>query len=311
MLATLNGMAGFYAGRFCMRVDFLCRPAVTVKLEKSVSAPGWTDRTRKEEHMPELPEVETLCRQLRQRVPHAKIKGTFILDSKLGKLDNLKGRGIASVTRLGKRIVFGLDDGRSLEIHLRMTGRLLWQEKPDIGEKPPHSRFILDLTPGRIIIVDPRRFATLSLVADVAKGNAAVDALKPGCPEALKEKGCNRSRSIKSFLMDQSIIGGIGNIYACEILYRAGLNPLRRTADLTSEDWRRVESAMVEVLSKAVVCRGTSISDWRDLFGCKGEYQKELRVYGREGKKCPHCGGIIQRVRLLGRGTWFCPNCQA
>jgi len=122
--------------------------------------------------------------------------------------------------------------------------------------------------------------------------------------------GRNRTRSLKSFLMDQQIIGGIGNIYACEILFRAGLSPLRQAASLSPDDWRRVQGAMVAVLSRAIDCRGTSISDWRDLFGREGEYQKELRVYGREGKKCRRCDGVVRRERLLGRGTWFCPNCQ-
>jgi len=258
--------------------------------------------------MPELPEVETLCRQLRQRIINVEIEGTSVLDSKLGTLENLKGQRIVSVSRRGKRIVLGLDNGKGLEIHLRMTGRLLWQEK---GEKPlPHSRFILDISSGRVIVVDPRRFATLSLIADSAQGGAGADALSPECAEVLIEKGRNRMRSVKSFLMDQQIISGIGNIYACEILYRVGFSPRRKTSDLVPDDWRRIERVMFAILSRAIDCRGTSISDWRDLFGREGEYQKELRVYGREGKKCRRCDGVVRRERLLGRGTWFCPNCQ-
>jgi len=256
--------------------------------------------------MPELPEVETLCRQLRQKIIDATINGASILDPKLGRLDDLKGRRVISVARWGKWMILGLDDRRGLEIHLRMTGRLLWQET---GEIPPHSRFVLDTSAGRVILVDPRRFATLALLADPSR-ETAVDALSPGNAEILMVKGRNRKRPIKSFLLDQQIIGGIGNIYACEILYRAGISPWRRTADLSSEDWQKVEREMAAVLSKAVDCRGTSISDWRDLLGRKGKYQEELLVYGRKGAQCPHCGGIIRRERLLGRGTWFCPNCQ-
>jgi len=259
--------------------------------------------------MPELPEVETLCRQLRQRIINVEIEGTFVLDSKLGTLDSLKAQRIVSVSRRGKRIVLELDNGKGLEIHLRMTGRLLWQER---GEKPPpHSRFILDMSSGQVIIVDPRRFATLSVVfLDAARESAVVDALNPGCAEVLIAEGRNRRRPLKSFLMDQQIIEGIGNIYACEILYRVALSPWRKTASLSPDDWRNVEDTMLAVLSQAIDCRGTSISDWRDLFGNKGEYQRELRVYGREGKKCLRCGGLVHRERLLGRGTWFCPDCQ-
>lgn len=260
--------------------------------------------------MPELPEVETLCRQLRQRMIHAKIEDSVLLDTRLGMRDNLKGRRVVSVMRRGKRIILELDNGRALELHLRMTGRLLWQERQETGEKPPHSRFILDLSCGRVIIVDPRRFATLSLVEHAVPEDPVADALDPGCAETLREKGRGRSRSIKSFLMDQRIIGGIGNIYACEILHRARLNPRRRTDGLSVGDWRRIGAAMTAVLTRAVDCRGTSVSDWRDLFGRKGEYQEKLRVYGRDGKKCPRCHGTILRTRLLGRGTWFCPNCQ-
>jgi formamidopyrimidine-DNA glycosylase len=258
--------------------------------------------------MPELPEVETLCRQLRTTVIDAKIEGTFILDGKLEMPANLKGRRVVSANRRGKRIVLGLSHGRRLEIHLRMTGRLLWQEAGT--EPPPHSRFILDLSSGRMTIVDPRRFATLSLIEDGTPGEGVVDALSPGCAEVLIAEGRNRTRPLKSFLMDQQILGGIGNIYACEILHQVGLSPWRKTASLLPDDWRKIENAMRMVLSQAIDCRGTSISDWRDLFGNKGEYQKELRVYGREGEKCLRCDGIVRRERLLGRGTWFCPNCQ-
>ncbi|OPY06571.1 MAG: Formamidopyrimidine-DNA glycosylase [Syntrophus sp. PtaB.Bin001] len=258
--------------------------------------------------MPELPEVETLCRQLQQIVINTRIEKTCILDSKLTIPDCLEGQSIVFVNRRGKNLVLGLNNGKRLEIHLRMTGRLLWQQE---GEKPPHSRFIMNLSSGRVIVVDPRRFATLSLVADKdQEDQLVVDALSPGCGEILREKGIKRMRPVKSFLMDQQIIGGIGNIYACEILYQAGLAPIRKTASLSPDDWMLVEKATAAILSKAIECRGTSISDWRDLFGHKGEYQNELRVYGREGKNCLRCGEIIKRVRFLGRGTWFCPNCQ-
>jgi len=258
--------------------------------------------------MPELPEVETLCRQLRTRIINEKIEGTFLLDSKLKMPDNLKGRRVVFANRRGKRILLGLNNGRRLEIHLRMTGRLLWQEAGT--EPPPHSRFVLDFSSSRLIIVDPRRFATLSLLEDEPQGAEVLDALSPGSAEVLSTEGRNRRRPLKSFLMDQQIIGGIGNIYACEILYQVGLSPWRRTASLSPADWRNIEDAMATVLSRAIDCRGTSISDWRDLFGNKGEYQKELRVYGREGEKCLRCGGTVSRERLLGRGTWFCSDCQ-
>ncbi|SEM38818.1 formamidopyrimidine-DNA glycosylase [Syntrophus gentianae] len=259
--------------------------------------------------MPELPEVETLCRQLRTKIIGLEITGTFILDGKIEMPGNLKGQRVISVNRRGKRIVIGMDNGKSLEIHLRMTGRLIWQETRAVP--PPHSRFVFDLSSNQVMLVDPRRFATLSLREEAIKQDEVVDALAPGCAEFLIAEGRNRRRPLKSFLMDQQIIEGIGNIYACEILHRVGLSPWRETASLSPDDWREMEKAMGTVLSKAIDCRGTSISDWRDLFGNKGDYQNELRVYSREGVTCLRCGGIIHRKRLLGRGTWFCPGCQA
>jgi formamidopyrimidine-DNA glycosylase len=110
--------------------------------------------------------------------------------------------------------------------------------------------------------------------------------------------------------MDQKVIAGIGNIYACEILHRAAINPLREACSLSRDDWRDVTKAAEAVLTRAVECRGTSISDWRDLFGQPGLFQHELAAYGREGDPCPRCGKIIVRRRLSGRGTWFCPSCQ-
>lgn len=258
--------------------------------------------------MPELPEVETLCRQLRSKILSSRIAGMSILDSRLQLPEHVKGQRVSSVTRRGKWIVIELDDGKRLEIHLRMTGRLLWQEKE--ATLPMHCRLVFDLCSHQVVIVDPRRFATLSLVAGGEGPDGAVDALAPGCAETLIAKACKRRRPLKSFLMDQGIIRGIGNIYACEILYRTGLSPRRETAGLSPDDWRNVEKAIGAVLKKAIDCRGTSISDWRDLFGNKGEYQKELLVYGREGQKCPRCGERVHRERLLGRGTWFCPGCQ-
>ncbi len=266
------------------------------------------DREQEVTPMPELPEVETLCRQLRQKILAARIEGTSVLDGKLGGLEDLKGTRVISVARRGKGIVLELDEGRELALHLRMTGRLLWQEG---GEPlPPHSRFILEFSSGRIVLVDPRRFATLAVGSATPRRKTATDALSPECVDALIAKSSRRRCSVKSLLLDQQVIGGIGNIYVCELLFRAGISPCRQAAELSPDEWRRVGEAAAAILSRAIDCRGTSISDWRDLFGRPGEYQEELRVYSREGRPCHRCRGTIRRERLLGRGTWFCPNCQ-
>jgi formamidopyrimidine-DNA glycosylase len=110
--------------------------------------------------------------------------------------------------------------------------------------------------------------------------------------------------------MDQKAIAGIGNIYACEILHSAGISPTRPAAALGEPEWRKIFSRARSVLKKAIVGRGTSISDWKDLYGCAGENQNELRVYGKEGEACARCGGIIVRIRQGGRSTFYCPQCQ-
>ena len=258
--------------------------------------------------MPELPEVETVCRQMSSVIAGARVRRVDILDARLGRGGNLKGRQVLSVMRQGKGVVIRLDEGRVIRLHLRMTGRLLWGEAR--RETLPHTRLTIAFDRGRLDLIDPRRFATLSFEDS------------PGCPapvgnpledfdaEALIESAARRKLPVKSFLLDQKAIAGIGNIYACEILHAAAVDPFRMAASLTKTEWRKVASAAKRILAKAVACRGTSVSDWLDLFGRKAEYQKHLRVYGRAGKGCPRCRGGIIRKPLGGRGTFYCPSCQ-
>jgi formamidopyrimidine-DNA glycosylase len=110
--------------------------------------------------------------------------------------------------------------------------------------------------------------------------------------------------------MDQRLIAGIGNIYACEILFTAGIDPRQPSSGLSPAEWRKVAKISVAILERAVACRGTTVSDWRDLFGCSGTNQNHLTVYARQGETCRRCGGKIERITQGGRGTWFCPSCQ-
>ncbi|MDP2725583.1 MAG: bifunctional DNA-formamidopyrimidine glycosylase/DNA-(apurinic or apyrimidinic site) lyase [Syntrophales bacterium] len=258
--------------------------------------------------MPELPEVETLCRQLRELIAGKKILAIRILDSKLENMENLEGRTVHLLCRAGKGLHFRLDDGRVLMLHLRMTGRLLWQTDQPVPAS--HTRFIMQFDCGRLDLIDPRRFATLGVQNENPVPKAEFDPLGNFSPRLLWERGGKKTLPIKSFLMDQRYIAGIGNIYACEILHEISISPRRKTKDLSLAEWRKLVIAAREILSKAITCRGTTVSDWRDLFGQKGEYQNHLKVYAKEGEPCYHCGGIIQRVKLSGRGTYFCPACQ-
>jgi formamidopyrimidine-DNA glycosylase len=258
--------------------------------------------------MPELPEVETLCGQLKYVVLNTAIQGIEILDPKLEMIHGAVGEKITDVARRGKALEIYLGNKQKIVLHLRMTGRLLWQT--DKQELPKHVRFTIDFPHGRLVFIDPRRFATLNILDQDAGGALIHDPLQECSGNRLSEIARNRKLPIKTFLMDQRMIAGIGNIYACEILHAASIDPLRKTCNLSRKEWDSVAEASQRILSRAIACRGTSISDWRDLSGLMGEYQHELKVYARHGHPCPKCHGTIQRMRLNGRGTYFCPSCQ-
>ena len=258
--------------------------------------------------MPELPEVETLCRQLVKTITGQTLLDILVLDSKMPEITELTGRRVSRVERRGKKILLSFDDGQILAVHLRMTGRLLWQE--EVKEIPQYTRLILTFTAGRVFFIDPRRFLTIQKERDSSSYHGGVDPLQNLTPEYLAARGRPRKGSVKSFLLDQSVIAGIGNIYACEILHHAGIDPARPACRITDAQWHRIALSTKEVLGRAVACRGTTVSDWRDFHGRKGSFQHELRVYRRAGLPCPRCGKIVARCLIAGRGTYFCPGCQ-
>ncbi|HOC60279.1 MAG TPA: bifunctional DNA-formamidopyrimidine glycosylase/DNA-(apurinic or apyrimidinic site) lyase [Smithellaceae bacterium] len=256
--------------------------------------------------MPELPEVETLCRQL-----HAKIAGETILaqkayDQKLYGIGDVSKRIVRRVRRRGKTILVDLDNGQSLAIHLRMSGRLFWHASKT---KLPHTRWRLNFTSGHADLVDPRRFATVKLENTVYE-NAGREVLTRFDERAFLLGQSKRKICVKTLMMDPKAIAGIGNIYACEILYDAGISPWRSSSTITSAEWKKIFHVSRCILEKAIEKRGTSISDWRDLYGHPGENQYELQVYSREGRICARCGDVIQRVKQGGRSTYYCAGCQ-
>jgi formamidopyrimidine-DNA glycosylase len=256
--------------------------------------------------MPELPEVETLSRQLKDKICDGKILATEVYDDKLAGIKNLKGRMVSAVERRGKTVAILLDDGKSVLIHLRMTGRLFWQSD---SARPKHSRWRITFADGNIFLIDPRRFATVGISKNV-EGDSAKDIFKEFDLNAFLKNHGSRRTKVKSLIMDQRAVSGIGNIYACEILYRTGIHPERVAATLTKNDWKKVFRQAKIVLNTAIKKRGTSISDWRDLYGHKGENQHELKAYGREGESCTICGRTICRIKQGGRSTFYCPYCQ-
>lgn len=256
--------------------------------------------------MPELPEVETLCRQLQTMIAGKHILESITYDDKLGTVGSVGGCRVVNVRRDGKRIVLKLDDERCIEIHLRMTGRLLWRP---CEEREPHTRWRMSFVHGNIDLVDPRRFATVR-VGEERAGSPEKDLLQCFNENEFLGSQSKRQISVKTLLMDQGAIGGIGNIYACEILHSACISPLREVSKLTLKEWKRIFRLGRKILESGIRRRGTSISDWRDLYGCPGEYQQQLEVYGREGEACLTCGASVARIRQNGRSTFYCPECQ-
>jgi formamidopyrimidine-DNA glycosylase len=260
--------------------------------------------------MPELPEVETLCRQLNTLLPDKEIVRIDVFDSRLGKIDGLVGRRIEAVTRRGKQIQIQMDDSMTAEIHLRMSGRLLYRTADGLPPEIPYQRLAIHFSSGTLFLIDPRRFATFTL-QPVGIPPALPNDPMEGLPvRRLREIARGRRLPVKSFLLDQRLIAGIGNIYACEILFAAGIDPRRPACSLTTAEWGKVAKAAVAILRRAVACRGTTVSDWRDLFGFSGTNQHHLEVYSRQGEPCRRCGGSIERIVQSGRGTWLCPICQ-
>ncbi len=283
--------------------------------------------------MPELPEVETLYRQLKTILPGEEILRIEILDARLGKIEGLVGRRVEAVKRRGKFLQICISGGLTAELHLRMSGRLFWRkggvpllsrvrrskkEEPlngsgRIGSGPlfvAYSRLVIAFPAGRLILIDPRRFATFTVQPVESTPALVEDPLGGLSARRLREIARTRRLPVKSFLMDQRLIAGIGNIYACEILFAAGIDPRRPSSGLSPVEWRKVAKMSVAILERAVACRGTTVSDWRDLFGCSGTNQDHLAVYARQGEICRRCGGRIERITQSGRGTWLCPSCQ-
>jgi formamidopyrimidine-DNA glycosylase len=257
--------------------------------------------------MPELPEVETLCRQLSPVIVGTQIAETHIIDPKLGTIEGLEGKRVSAVKRYGKELAIVLEGDLALVLHFRMTGRLLWHNGNGLM---PHTRLVISFPHGRISLIDPRRFAMVTVRKKedcIPLGSDPLDAFDPS---HLWKIAHQRTVPIKSFLLDQRLVAGIGNIYACEILHQARLDPWRRINALSHDEWNKIWEAAEEILRRAIACRGTSVSDWRDLFGKAGEHQDYLLVYGREGTMCHSCGGEIIRKKLNGRGTYYCPTCQ-
>jgi formamidopyrimidine-DNA glycosylase len=274
--------------------------------------------------MPELPEVESIRRGLAQKVRGDVIESVW-LGEKPEPLKSpapemvaaLEGARIAAIRRVGKHIVFELEGAppraavpRSQWIvHLGMTGSLVIA-RPE-SEVARHTHAIVRLRSGRELrFVDPRRFGRLSVVRD--GGGFAPGGREPLGAGARQFARLFRGRKtpIKSALLNQKLLRGVGNIYADESLHRAGIRPRRRASRLTGEELARLRRALQQVLRQAIRAGGSSVSDYVNADGEEGLFQIEHRVYGREGEPCRKCKAPIKRVVIAGRSAHYCPKCQ-
>jgi formamidopyrimidine-DNA glycosylase len=269
--------------------------------------------------MPELPEVETFARLLRDP-----LIGKTISDVKCAwprHIDRpdlyelhrrLVDRVISTVERRGKYLVFGLDDDQSLIVHLKMTGHLSVVPSTDPADDHVHTVFSLS-DGNELRFRDTRKFGRIYLVEDAQE---ILSKLGPEpLSDSLTERGFqamlqNRKRILKPLLLDQAFIAGIGNIYADEALHGAGILPTRISNSLSEDECRALFHSIQEILTKAIDNEGASIDDYRKPDGSSGEMQNILRVYGRADKVCYRCGDIVERMVLGGRGTHFCRGCQ-
>jgi formamidopyrimidine-DNA glycosylase len=279
--------------------------------------------------MPELPEVETIARGLAQRVNGDVIESVW-LGSKPEPLKSpaaeiaatLEARRIANVRRVGKHIVFDLDGKLKPKkkssktrtnapqaqwiVHLGMTGRMLVCQPA--AEVDKHTHAIVRLGSGRELrFVDPRRFGRLSVSRQFAA--AGSEPLEVDF-ERFATLFRGRKTPIKSALLNQKLLSGVGNIYADESLFRAGIRPRRRAASLTRDDLRRLYASLREVLKEAIKLGGSSVSDYVGADGEEGFFQLQHRVYGREGEPCLVCKTPVKRVVIAGRSSHYCPKCQ-
>ena len=274
--------------------------------------------------MPELPEVETIARGLAKRVTGDVIESVW-LGSKPEPLKSspseiaaaLESRRISGVRRSGKHIVFDLEPHKRHAasasqvqaqwiVHLGMTGSLVVCSADSEPEK--HTHAILRLASGRELrFVDPRRFGRLSVVETFQAPGAEPLEIPFEKFAALFRK---RKTPIKSALLNQKLLSGVGNIYADEALFRAGIRPRRRAASLTHEELRGLYLELKKVLRQAIRLGGSSISDYVDADGGEGSFQLKHRVYGREGKPCVDCKTPIKRIVIAGRSSHYCPRCQ-
>lgn len=273
--------------------------------------------------MPELPEVEIVRRTLAPRLVGRRITRVEVRERRLREpvsrarfAREIPDRRIERLDRRAKYLLVELERDRTLVFHLGMSGQLTWTPRPGTPEAHEHLAFDLD-DGSRLRLRDPRRFglalllATSRLLADRHFRHLGPEPLGPSFDGTwLAEAAAGRRGPVKGLLMDATVVVGVGNIYACEALHRAGIHPRRSVARIAAPRWQRLAAAVREVLEDAIRQGGTTLNDFADGNGDSGYFQVALAVYGREGEPCPRCGRTIRRIVQSGRSTFYCPGCQ-
>ncbi|MBU2577471.1 bifunctional DNA-formamidopyrimidine glycosylase/DNA-(apurinic or apyrimidinic site) lyase [Patescibacteria group bacterium] len=286
--------------------------------------------------MPELPEVETIKRQLDEVLSGLRIKEVKVLKEKSfqGNPEKVVGQRVKKVSRRAKITFVELENGLCLAIHLKLTGQLIFRKHGEQSEKycdqkegpfavcelpNKFTRVIINFdNKSALFFNDLRVFGWIRIVENIEE----VGGEKLG-PEAIDEENftsaylkmilSKTSRPVKIVIMDQEKIAGIGNIYANEALFMAGILPVRPASSLQNEEIKKIRELIIKVLKEAIEKKGTSDKDeaYRQITGEKGEFQEYLKVYGKAGEQCPGCKGKIKRISLGGRGTYYCEECQS
>jgi formamidopyrimidine-DNA glycosylase len=273
--------------------------------------------------MPELPEVEVLRRSLEPHLTGDRIERVEVRNPALREpvdpaalARHARGREVGALRRRGKYLLIDLEGGRTVVVHLGMSGRLTLV--PGGTPLEPHEHLAFHLRSGRRLrLRDPRRFGvvfslrTAEIPSDPHFAHLGAEPLEPGFSGGFLARAAEGRRGpVKPFLMDASVVVGIGNIYATETLFRAGVHPARSVARISARRWDRVAGEAVEVLRRAIAEGGTTLNDFADGEGRSGYFQVSLGVYDREGEPCPACRGGIRRIVQAGRSTFYCPRCQ-
>ncbi|MCQ2380033.1 MAG: bifunctional DNA-formamidopyrimidine glycosylase/DNA-(apurinic or apyrimidinic site) lyase [Victivallaceae bacterium] len=273
--------------------------------------------------MPELPEAECIGRALdralsKRTITKVEVFTPAMRTSLLPLLDaGLPGHAILEVRRRGRYLVADLDDGRGLLMHFGMSG-VVRVEPPDVPKRK-HEHVFIYLSDGKVFRFEcTRRFSLLEVCDIPAPGEWPEQLSKLGVEplekdftaEYMADMAKRRGGNVKNFVMDNTVVVGIGNIYSNESLFEAGIRPDRPACDVTTGEWKLFVSAARRILKESIASGGTTISDFLNVDGTEGKYVLKLRIYGKTGEPCPVCKSTIETMRLGGRSSFFCPRCQ-